>query len=595
MNFLDCDIWSNLLWEYFGPHITSGAPFYLAADSNLIVELARKQNLEMTQVEALQSFDDCCLQLLDRKSTRALIKESAYRMIPGKSYSRVMCLAVQQVLVVESMLNHDQYSDRAYFPRYRARLKIQSGKKHETPIQSSSFQRIWSTLAHEITNTLGTTSNTITFRAGSGNDINRNLPFSQALFTQQDLQAIHSRANIDSSTEIKIVKHIIKGCLSNLNKRAKRLFSEATTNQQLGERLWEQVRSFKLGIVAQSEPHSRSERQTRRRLVANFEGDDFEDLYGIYLLDPGSRFTQEPPTDRDLKELLSNSEMVAFSLTDTHYEEIDSTNEFEPDDQVMLLLLTEHEDAILRRFAEYYDGRKPRRIKTNLSEEFVFLYCGPLPNSLLFDPLGRKTKSKRVADIVFLQGLPIDARTELYLAGYTPQAISCQGRLLEETELICVNGSNKTVKEFLGEIAQNKDLRSYTVNIESYKQTITVVSENPTKPVQLFGYSLIGSELAPIASALNVQQPSLRGAVILKESEATLSTDYGFSPADLLTLLDRGPRVPIPTAKISELIAAIERSEQNDSLVKLAMHQVKKTKSVPITAIKSIRRLGHKV
>lgn len=594
MNLLDCDKWSNLLWEYFGPHITSGAPFYLAADSNLIMELAREQSLEMTQQEALQSFDDCCLQLLDRKSTKALIKESTYKPITGKPYSRVICLAVQQVLVVESMLNHAQYSDRAYFPRYRDRLKIQSGKRHETPIQSSSFQRIWSTLAHEITNSLGTTSNTITFRAGSGNDVNRNLPFSQALFTQQDLQTIHSRANIDATTEIKVVKHIIKGCLADLNKRAKRLFSEATTNHQLGARLWEQVRSFKPGTVTQSEPCSKSERQTRTRLVANFEGDDFEDLYGIYLLDPSSAFTQEPPTETDLKEILSHSGIVAFSLTDTHYEEIDSTNEFEEDDQVMLLLLTEQEDAISKCFAEHYDGRTPRRIKTNLSEQFVFLYCGSLPNSLVFDPLGRKSKSKRVPDIVFFQGLAIDARSELYLAGYTPQSISCQGRLLEENEQISVNGSNKTVKEFLRELAQNKDLRSYTVNIENYTRTITVASENPTKPVQLFGYPLSESEFEPIASALNFQQPSLRGAVILKESEAMLDTEKLFGPADLLTLLDRGPRIPVAAEKISDLVAAIEQSEQNDSLVKLAVSQIEKTRSVPASAIKLIRRVAQK-
>lgn len=134
MRIDDADFWAILLWRNYLPQIESGAPFFLAADSMLIHAFAREEDPDIDLERALSAFDRSCLQLFERRLTKAFVRDSAFRKIASKPFSRVICLAVQQVLVVETMLAHDDFSERSYFPRYRTRLEVTQGNLHENPI-----------------------------------------------------------------------------------------------------------------------------------------------------------------------------------------------------------------------------------------------------------------------------------------------------------------------------------------------------------------------------------------------------------------------------------------------------------------------------
>src|SRR5690349_13345373 len=115
-----CDAWVAALWSHYRPEIASGAPFYLAADRRLLRELYTNQLHETGGAEAaLRDFHEACLTLLQTNGPRTAVRREAYQRIPGQAYSRVICLAVQQVLAVEQMLNDARYSEHSYFPRYR--------------------------------------------------------------------------------------------------------------------------------------------------------------------------------------------------------------------------------------------------------------------------------------------------------------------------------------------------------------------------------------------------------------------------------------------------------------------------------------------
>ena len=76
------------------------------------------------QTAILTDFHECCKTLLEKVGANWRVAARAFELVAGAGYSRVICLAVQQVLVVERMLNDEYYSENSYFPRYHEVLCI---------------------------------------------------------------------------------------------------------------------------------------------------------------------------------------------------------------------------------------------------------------------------------------------------------------------------------------------------------------------------------------------------------------------------------------------------------------------------------------
>lgn len=190
------DRWAVALWAHYLPEVGRGSPFYLAADRQLIFSLFSANRFGSGGVEdALRNFHTSCRSFIVPDGAQPTISRETFENVGGHVISRSICLAVQQVLVVEQMLQDEQYSENAYFPRYRRILGIDGGpQQHSNPLGTLSFQRIWSVLAQELRGAPGATQKTVTFSAGRGPDVNRSLPLSQALFTTHDLLGISLHA-----------------------------------------------------------------------------------------------------------------------------------------------------------------------------------------------------------------------------------------------------------------------------------------------------------------------------------------------------------------------------------------------------------------
>ena len=87
-------------------------------------------------------------------------------------FSCAIVLAAQQILVVEEMTTEKtkKFTHDAYFPRYREKINFirREGLKHNNPIETHDFYKLWSTLRDEILSISGADTSSVTFKPGNG-------------------------------------------------------------------------------------------------------------------------------------------------------------------------------------------------------------------------------------------------------------------------------------------------------------------------------------------------------------------------------------------------------------------------------------------
>jgi len=132
------DLWTSILWKHFRAQIFANEPLYFAVDQELIQTLGSSSDRPVTNQDINEEFRDACLSLLDLKKGSAEVLPATFSKISGKPFSRVICLAVHQVLVVETMLNDSSYSENSYFPRYREALGLIDSDRQSNPIRGGN-------------------------------------------------------------------------------------------------------------------------------------------------------------------------------------------------------------------------------------------------------------------------------------------------------------------------------------------------------------------------------------------------------------------------------------------------------------------------
>jgi hypothetical protein len=540
--------------------------------------------------EALLSFNQFCHSLLDRKANRAYLNEITLKPLPSKFYSTAICLAAQQVLVVEQMLDQDEYSSRAYFPWYRKTLDIQVGSRHENPLAGSDFQQIWSTLRSEVQSVRGSSAMSITFKAGKGVDLNRNLPFSQALLTHQDLSFLHNaEASLVVETDDLIIK-LLHRLRSNFNRRAKELISKASSDERLRQRLCEQIRSFKVNTQQQAETFFLREDNTDSPewLVAYRDLDNWIDqIYCLFRRSEPRPFDQIP-TDDFISKLITENGMIALVRRDDHYKQISKTEPFIPHDSVMLLVARGEVASVKNRFSQTYPNLTISNIASNLSEQFQLLDCGSMPHSLLFDPQGKVSSIAIEPDFQFLGGLVVDARSNTFLTGYPPTALLHCGEKIAAHLKLTVNGVEISLDAFLRKLIKTRNLSSYVIEVFGNRVELTLSPANlQCKSQVLLGFALDGGLLNPIATSLNESQPSLRGTLLIDEPIVSENALVSLSAADLLVLTHRGKRKKLSKQSLNVLEDAVRQSKQYPQLIQVIVRDLCRTKSVPIEALQA--------
>ncbi|MEO7329754.1 MAG: hypothetical protein ABI193_14335 [Minicystis sp.] len=593
MTFARCDSWAVALWVHYLPSISSGAPFYLAVDGRLIRELYVTKLGGTGGPEAeLRDFHAACLTLLDTAGTRTVVRRGAFHRIPGAVHSRVICLAVQQVLVVERMLHDVQYSEQSYFPRYREVLGILGHREHSSPMATQAFREVWDVLGRELSAVPGAGAKTVTFVVGKGRDRNRSFPLSQALFTAHDLTVIReeSTAFDDRAADRSLLTALLR-VREHLGVRARKLLSAAATDEMIASRLCTQVRSFLTSDVLASLRGSRTASMQTGAIVAYLEradafADHEEDTFSVY-----HRSDTEQSAGAALEEAIGrrlSAAPVVFLVPDADgFREWSRGEPLDRAGTVLAIVESLKVHLFEDRVAESY-GASFIAAKSSLPARFALLVCssGIAPHITVL--LGLREHGE---GIELEGGLLADARSRVFLAGYPPTGIHHDGRLLGGSEEVIVGGVCRRVQEFLDALRSQSDSVRFTIQVGQAGLSLSVASRRQSSKTQhQLAYALREGELDLVARPVEPNHLNLRGT---RFSEASSQQTARLAHSDVAMLLDRGRRLAVSDAHLSLIMGEIALVEKANPLASLAARQIATTRSIPLKVATSglLRRL----
>lgn len=579
------DFWAALLWNYYEREIVEGAPFYLAADASLIRELlANAEGCDVPLEEAVGDFHEACLSLFERSSSKALVREIAFERVKDKPYSRVICLAVQQVLIVEMMLNDENFSEHSYFPRYRECLGLPESYEHTNPLGSRYFQSIWNTLETEIRAVSGASNRTVTFFAGSGRDLNRMLPFSQALFTTHDLTVITERAKsqIENADE-RALYPILYKVRNQLGMRAQRLITNADGSLRI--RLCRQVQSYLSVRERTSTLRRRPELPgVSSRIVAYLDTEDlFDDTITVFLR-CGASQNEGSVLEKALQERLQRNVAVFLVPFSDGYVEV--SRDLSPMVGEGLLAIT------LKSNADEFNSRVRQsttrfiRQVSNLPSSFDVLFCDTLTDNRFARLFGLSERD--YAPLIELQGgILADGRSRIYLVGYPPNMIVHRGRTLDGRETVEVNGKTSSVSELLDAVRQQREFKPYSVRIGSDRLDFAVSANDVHSSAKLhLGYPIINGVLSPGALPIELNQAGLCGDYIHPAAEPHMAVEKCLlTPADIVLLAARGKRIALKPDVIKSVLKQVSTASEYQQLKELVYRQIEATRSVPVRAV----------
>lgn len=598
-----CASWAAALWAHFRPQVVDGAPFYLAADRSLLHQLYTDVLRGAGGPEtAVRDFHECCRSLLNRSPLRPTVsvRAAAFQPLVGMEVSAVICLAVQQVLVVERMLSDAVFSANAYFPRYREVLLLPGGGGRSVPMSTQEFQRIWGTLADELLRVDGAGAATITFRAGLGPDLNRHFPFSQALFTTHDLTIIKERAReLDERSDRRRVLKSLREVRRDLGARASRLIRTASENEAVAGRLCDQVQAFLISGAQLSELRRRAEAlNAAGEMVAYleradlFDSDDETDTFSIYLRTPSEQISGDR-LESVLHERSKKHPLLLLVSESDSFHELCPHQVLEPADAVLAVVSASSADTFVAKAREVC-GAKFVEGRSSLSDSFRVFVCNAGAERVRA-LLGVRDVASAERGLELVGGLLADARSREYVAGYPPTGVCFKGRALSADTMIVVERLagvvEQTLGEFLGTLGAPRGLVRHAIRFGSKSLEFAIgarsVSVESSPPI---GYRVREGELELTPGPLKDGEASLRGTLFFAGSEGRMPR---LSNQDLALLIAPGRRFAVSRTMLATLLDELRLLGGSDVRAALATRQLTATRSVPLRAATSgvLRRL----
>lgn len=580
----DADLWTLTLWRHFLPSVAHGGPFYLAADIKLICDLyTAALHGNGGREAALPHFHESCQSLLRSTANRATVRPEAFRHVSGEPRSRVICLAVQQVLVVELMLHDGQYSENSYFPRYCRALQLPT--RHTNPLGTEGFQKIWDVLRGELSAVGGATGKTITFSRGVGKDVSRNLPLSQALFTTHDLTIVREKApSLDEKAHLRYTLRALRHVRSYLGARARKLIATADVNETLAARLHSQVQAFLADNAHSSRGDMGTPQDTQSGSIVAyldrpdvFDADDGTDTFSVYLRADANQ-TSGIPLEAALRRRLSRkSPLVLISCGDAFWEASREENA-NSTDAVVVIVLAEGAEVFRAHASEHFRlsfifGR------SNLPDKLALLVCNDTQEGRLDMLLGRGAESGTKRGLHLEGGLMVDARSRVFLAGYPPTGVRHNGRVLSG-EKVFVNRQARQVESFLDDLRQQRTAARYAIQYGSDSLEFTVATSiSVSKSCAELGYLLNDDQLDPRVRPLVPERACLRGTLFLG---STVRMASRLSHRDLLLFTAVGKRLAVSEEIVALVLRELRLFGDANPRAMLAAAQMTVTKSIPL-------------
>ena len=588
--------WAASLWRYYGRLIERGAPLYLAADRALIGDLSKDLGLGGDPAVALDDFHAACLTLFERENAHATVRDDAFRKVPGTPGSCAICLAVQQVLVVERMLRDSRFTAHSYFPRYRETLKLEDITSRSNPVRGTGFQEIWEALAAEIRAMGGAGPHTITFERGEGPELNRRLPISQALLSAHDLTSILEKAPfLRGVTDQRSIMTALQEVRAALGKRARLLLAAASSHKDLASRICNQVQAFlawDAAVLSDLRPRPTSVEQPGV-LVAYLErADPFSsdvgaDRFAVYFRAGDAQLDGEA-LESAIKNRLSRQGCVLLASDGDAYWEVRRKDDLRPNDAVLAIV----EAWCVERFIGMANGRYHvafARVTSSLSASYGTLLCNVGGRLLVEEIVGRPVPERKLE---LEGGLMVDARSHRYLAGYAPTAILRQGVRLPVNSAITVDGVLRSAGDFIGEANRQREAKTYLLQLGSDGVECTIVAARPgpsgARPI---GYPMLAGGLTPVAAECDPKTPSLRGTCFVGTVRESL-----LSELDVSLLVNDGARLAMPEKIVAVLLGELRLLGDSNLRANLAARRVASSRSIPVAAVAAgvLKRLSGK-
>jgi hypothetical protein len=580
--------WSRLLWEHCKPIISTGDPFFLATDAGLIAKLYESIR-EGSQEKAVDAFHEACNSLFVRipvdRPSRVALREDAFgaKQVQG---AYAICLAVQQVLVVEEMFADDGLGAESYFPRYKARLGL-ADRGPSNPIVRDGFKLIWKMLEREILRVGGASRRSITFGPGMGRDRNRNYPFSQALLSHADLVLFSETANgiSESSADGRILSELLR-CANRLSRRGRKV--AVTSHPWLRSRICEQIREFSRK-PRESEVKPRAKARKRRDKLVAYESDlDFfaeQDTFQIFLRS-GNEDIRGPGVRGAVDERLRSSGRVSFVLRGDIYEENDDAEAISVGDPILVLFAGSGdgtgEDGVCREASELSTFE---RVKSDLGFGIQAFLSRSLSESDRDSLVGKSAHAAQV--LGFVGGLRADDRRWSYVDGYPPVGIVVMGERLEAGSRIVVDGAERQCGEFIQSLKFVREFTSYTVELAGREVRLGVSAIPLENDEKIIGFELVEGELGPASRWHDATTFGLFGVHIRVSPAKHGRLTSTLTVSQLMMLFDRGPRLALRSDEVARVMESIDRSASFGGVRDLARSLVERSHSIPASAYRA--------
>ena len=562
------------------PLVQSGSPFYLSVDKRLLNHLLGVTSDDKQLFsQNVDSFHLACKKLFSKNGSQLDLRQRVFEKISGKNYSCAICLAAQQVLVVEEMLRDEDYSEHSYFPRYREILEVTTGNQNSTPLTTDSFTKIWETLANEIRFFSG--SDFITFSPGTTRrELNRNLPLSQALLTTQDLIKLKRRFdNKFSSEDTDLIMRFILRNRNILGQRGRRVISKSSFYKK--QSLSNQFQTFlnldyDYALLEQNLLFSKG----RGKVVAFLDQKSsfLNDKLSFYLWFGEDNYVRDDSLNKGVVERTSFGDVILIADKDI-YVELVSDLVSQNSNTIVVLTTAKNFPNWQNKLHEHYGSKHDNYelISSNLPKEFCSVILYGLTDTDVESLFGSIYAKKKY---MLKGGIAVDARSKIYLKTYPPIGLLSDNKSVSSDSKIKVNGRETTVQSFFSQLGSCEN-EAFELEIAYSKINFMISGQDIKDEYSEYGYLINEGRLSPYSELVEGEMEGLVGAIFRGTGFGHRKSDSYLELPILISIIDSSQKdMILKPDEVSFLINYVGKLKLNSILKNFVIQKIETFKTV---------------
>lgn len=454
--------WNKFLWEVVEHRLNRpGSRLFLAFEDNLLEDEARRAGREIgsdsPSSELNRVIQEHCQMLtsgvvgLAARPGGMLGRNNWQWALVDQREGRTLALvfAAHQVLAAEHMRGASFYS------AYWHALGVHADEMRINPFGDYgrySFEKMWRVLRRELIESLGIDSGAITFTQGRGSNKYRNLPVSQSLLSEKDLQAARNSVRRAESLGDERLYAALR------NVRLSRSGRRKVFNRALREFLIVQFREFlkmDIGVAGNTSEPSKPKTMgpvLEGRLTLYEEFEFFSDeVFHCALTNPMDSL------DSILAEFVDDGRPIVFGGSESGVLSQKGLVLNEQGSQYFILG-SNHQilDLLERRIpvgqgpllGEYF-----AEVSAVLPNGYALIRCISLPNFLAgLDLSGAEitiVSSAANARVVLVGGLCVNRNSNSFVLGFGPTGLAIGGEIVAGTQVCALDETEMAVSDAL--------------------------------------------------------------------------------------------------------------------------------------------------